>query len=300
MAWYDAIPGVNTVGDAASGNWKGAAQNFATGGLYGLGSAYSSAVSPHDPTQGGVAAPADPNAVGRLQQQPDGSFVDPATGQTYTDATGKTPVQAPSQTALVTQNNGTGQSLYNNLGQSRGQVNGAINSLGQLVSGPNGLQDTRSSFQNTINNPNAPSVAQAQLGAGLDSAVSNQRSQAAAATGGNSFLAGRNAANNIAGLNSATNQQKVQARDAEVAQAQQGMLATNSAIGNAVNSAGQLGAGQYKSDLGGSATYAQLANTGRADQDKNNLAYATGKAQGNEKAIGNVVNGVTSAASMGQ
>jgi hypothetical protein len=278
---WQSVPGVNVVGDAVTGKWGDLGKNAVSGGLYGLGNTLSGEMSPTDPTHGGVVAPADPNAVARLQQQPDGSFVDPATGQTYSDATGKTPIQAPAQTALVSQNNNAGQNLYSQLGQSQGQVNGAVNGLGQLVSGPNGLQDTRSSFQNTINNPNAPSVAQAQLGSGLDSAVSNQRSQAAAATGGNSFLAGRNAANNIAGLNSATNQQKVQARDTEVAQAQQGLLSTNNTIGSVVNNQGQLGQGMYGANLGGSTAYANLANQGRANQDSNNLQYALGKANAN-------------------
>ena len=281
MAWYSAIPGANTIGDAVTGKWGDAAKNLASGGLYGLGTSLSGAMSPQDPSHGGVAAPADPNAVARLQQQPDGSFVDPATGQVYSDATGKTPIQAPSQASLVTQNNNNGQNLYNQLGTSRGQVNSAINGLGQLVTGPNGLQDTRASFQNTISNPNAPSVAQAQLGAGLDSAVSSQRSQAAAATGGNSFLAGRNAANNIAGLNSATNQQKVQARDAEVAAAQQGLLATNNTIGSVINNQGGLGQGMYNADMSGSTAFNNLANAGRGSIDSNNLQYALGKANAN-------------------
>jgi hypothetical protein len=37
MGWgfLDAIPGVNTIKDAVTGNWGDAAKNFATGGLYG-------------------------------------------------------------------------------------------------------------------------------------------------------------------------------------------------------------------------------------------------------------------------
>jgi hypothetical protein len=252
-------------------------------------------MSPDDPTHGGVAGPADPAAQARLQQQPDGSWVDPATGQTYSDATGKTPIQAPAQTALVSQNNNAGQNLYNQLGQSQGQVNSAVSQLGQvydqqgnLVNGPNGLTDTRNSFLNTINNPNAPSVARAQLGAGLDSSVANQRSAAAGATAGNSFLAGRNAANNIGGLNAATNQSAALLHAQEVANAQNGLLNTQGKISDVLNGQrnvtsdqGQLGQGMYSANLGGSTAYANLANQGRANQDSNNLKYALGKAGAN-------------------
>jgi hypothetical protein len=213
----------------------------------------------------------------------------------------------------VTQNNGQGQNLFGQLGQSRGQVNGAVNQLGQvydqqgnLISGPNGLTDTRNSFLNTINNPNASSVAQVQLGAGLDSSVANQRSAAAGATAGNSFLAGRNAANNIGGLNAATNQSAALLRAQEVASAQQGLLNTQGKIsdvlnneGSVTNNQGQLGQGQYKADLGGSTAYSQLANTGREAQDKNNFGYATGKAQGNSTAIHDIINGGTDLAKAG-
>jgi hypothetical protein len=305
MSWYDPIPGVNIIGDAVQGKWGDAGKNLATGGLYGIGAASADAISPQDASHGGVAGPADPAAQARLQQQPDGSWMDPATGQKYSDQSGQVAIQAPSQTSLVTQNNGQGQNLFGQLGQSRGQVNGAVNQLGQvydqqgnLISGPNGLTDTRNSFLNTINNPNASSVAKVQLGAGLDSSVANQRSQAAGATAGNSFLAERNAANNIGGLNAATNQSAALLRAQEVASAQQGLLNTQGKISDVLNGQrdvtydqGQLGQGQYKADLGGSTAYSQLANNGREAQDKNNMGYAQDKAAANKYVIGKGLQG---------
>lgn len=117
------------------------------------------------------------------------------------------------------------------------------------------------SLGNTINNPNAPSVAHEQLAQALNANDATQMSGASGIGGENAFLARRNANNNIAGLDAASGQSAALLRAQEVAGAQNnlgnvlgqqsgeasGMFGTNT---NAALAYNQLGAGTKESDLG--------------------------------------------------
>lgn len=105
-----------------------------------------------------------------------------------------------------------------------------------------GQQALADSLNNTINNPNAPSVARAQLGEGLDSITRNQLASAAGASGVNGANARLSAMGNSAGAGAQENQTQALLRAQEVANAQ-GNLSNvyNSEQGGEVGFANVLG-----------------------------------------------------------
>jgi hypothetical protein len=76
------------------------------------------------------------------------------------------------------------------------------------------------SLQNTIDNPNAPSVARTQLGEGLDAITRNQLAASAGSSGVNAANARLAAAGNSAAADAQQNQQQALIRAQEVANAQ--------------------------------------------------------------------------------
>jgi hypothetical protein len=219
--------------------------------------------------QPGVGGPAaDPS---KLQQDPaTGMYFDPTTGTSYTDATGQSPVTNPNVAQQVAANFATRTSLLGKLGGNQATIDSAIGGQNQL----------RGSLLNTINNPNASSVAQTQLGIGADAIARQQLQQAAGTTGANAFLARRNAANNIGQLQSTLNGQQALTRANEVdaaqgrlgsvlgAQAQEGQAGYNSNLSGAVAEGNQAGSGQQ----------AQQGMNTKADEEsqQNRQKFASG------------------------
>lgn len=147
------------------------------------------------------------------------------------------------------------------------------------------------SYQNTINNPNAPSVARAQLGQGVNAANAAALGQAAQATGENSALAGRQAmisgGNNIAQANS----QEALLRAQEVAAAQSGLGAVYASQLGAQGTQANTAAGAGSQFAG---TNASLANT----TQNANAAAALQNAKQNSSFLGTLGSGISSAAGL--
>jgi len=219
--------------------------------------------------QPGVGGPAvDPS---KLQQDPStGLFYDPTTGTTYADATGQSPVTNPNLAQQVATNFATRTSLLSKLAGNRSTIDNAVTGQKQLTG----------NLLNTINNPNASSVAQSQLGIGADAIARQQMQQAAGATGANAFLARRNAANNIGNLQATLNGQTALTRANEV-DAATGRLSTvlgNEATeGQAAYSSNLLGAVQFGGQAGsGEATQQNADTTADENTQNNKQKFASG------------------------
>jgi len=198
--------------------------------------------------QPGVGGPAkDPS---QLRQDPTtGMYFDPTTGTSYTDATGATPVTNPNVAQQVASNFATSRSLLGALQGNQATINNAVAGQNQL----------RGSLLNTINNPNASSVAQTQLGIGADAIARQQLQQAAGTTGANAFLARRNAANNIGGLQGALNGQQALTRANEVD-------AATGRLGTVLGQQAQEGQAGYNANLSGAVNFSDQAGKGEAGQ----------------------------------
>ncbi len=107
-------------------------------------------------------------------------------------------------------------------------------------------------YRRTISDPNAPSVAHAQLDQALGAADATQLSQAAGVGGENAFLARRGAANNMAGLAANAGQSAALLRAQEVEAAQKGLGTT---LGAEAGEAGQA----YGQNTGLGLNYSQTA-----------------------------------------
>jgi hypothetical protein len=208
-------------------------------------------------------------ALGQLVPVPGspGVYLDPQTGNTVTG-------QVLDGQFYGTRNN---QALPGNLaalqsaqsagllGQQQGtfaQLGGVAGQLGALANAPAG-----------------PSVAEQQLQAGHDAAVGSQLALVSGADGANAGLAARQAAQNIASAQTATNQQAAQLRAAEAQQQVQNRLAALTAQGSVLN--------QISGQQGGEATSfagtAGNAATGQLNAQEDN---AKAKAQGNSNLLG--------------
>lgn len=224
--WTDLIPGkaAYDIGKRAFNYWQ-APYNTQTPGI------------------GGAAAPGT-----QLQQDPTtGAWYDPANpGKIYADQAGQQPVQNPNIAQQVANNISVRNAFNAKLAASGAQSNEAISGLG-------GLAD---SLNNTINNPNSSSVAQIQLGKGLDAAGRQQLGSAAGVSGENAFAAKRQAMNNIGTLANQTNQNAALTRAGEVASAQ-GRLA------DVLGTKGQLAQSMYNTNTGAGEQYSQLGQQGQ-------------------------------------
>jgi len=209
------------------------------------------------PPPGTLAGP--PKDSSRLVQDPvTGYWKDPSTGQSYyKDASGNfQSIQDTNVAQLSTQAGNLSDyfnslskddrdKLINSLSATQGEA-GNIDATGQAVinntanltaegdrlngqadkfnENASQFDDAANSFLNTINNPNAPSVARAQLKQGLEANQRQQLSAAAGVGGNNAYLASRTAATNANQANLATNQAQALVRAQEVANAQKSLV----------------------------------------------------------------------------
>lgn len=212
--------------------------NIGTGGLY--HKVKNAVTSPAPPGVGGPAQ--DPS---RLVQQANGTFVDPATGTSYTDASGGTPVAAPNVAQQVAQAGANGQNFINRIG-TQDQRSGAGYALQTGLAGD---------LNEVIHNPNAPSVAQQQLNQSLGNIDRQQLAGTAGVSGPNAAAARQSAFRNIGNLDLQAAGQAALLRANEVANARNalGGVAQNIS-GNAATSTGQ--------DIGAATDYSQQAMQG--------------------------------------
>jgi hypothetical protein len=161
----------------------------------------------------------------------------------------------PSSTNLIAQNDALGAGY-------RGAAADYMASLNATMGAQRSLADA---YARTISDPNAPSVARAQLLQALEANQATQRSAATGASGANAFIARRNAANNIAALNARAGQAAAELRAGEVANAQKGLA---DVYGQLAGEAGNM----YGATTGLGLNYSQLATTGRTAGDVNATA----------------------------
>ena len=216
--------------------------------------AFDAIVSPDgQPTAPGVGGPAaDPSILQHDAQT--NTWVDPVHHTVYTDSTGQHAIQDPNIAQQVVANFQQRNALLQQGQQAQAGVNAATAQQ----------QGLAQSLNNTINNPNAPSVAGAQLTAGADQIGRNQLAMASGVGGPNAAAARRQAALNIGNEQSQLNQQQAQRRVGEV-QGAQGQLG-----GVFSNLAGQ-GIQQYGQDLSGAATFSGQAGAGAGVNQGANL-----------------------------
>ncbi len=223
-----AIGGTNSFGGAGTGNVPG---------LTSPAPAAGASVGPDPNTL--VLDPAsglyyDPKSQNYFQKGADGSF------------TTMTPPNQPSQIA----------SFYGAGKKYAGEASPYEKNFNDIFGQQSALAGN---LQNTINNPNASSVAREQLAQTLQANEGAQLSQAAGAGGGNAFMARRNAANNIAALNANAG------RDAALVRANEVANATNS-LGNVLGTQSGEASGMYTGKTGTGLDYNRLgAQTAAGD-----------------------------------
>ncbi len=212
----------------------------------------------------GVGGPAqDPSRLVRL---PNGTFLDPATGTSYSDQSGQMPI-APQNLAQQTAGAGANQNQF--LGRIGEQDSRSADAFG-------GQQKLAGDLQTVIRNPNAPSVAQQQLNQTIGNIDRQQLSGVASTGGPNAAAARAQALKTMAGLDLQSAGIGALARTNEVAHAtdQLGNLYQNMA-GNANTATGH--------DISAATQFGDQALTGagavqrtNSDAEKNNNALNAG------------------------
>ena len=148
----------------------------------------------------------------------------------------------------------------------------------QTFAGQNQLATT---LQNTITNPNAPSVALSQLGQGFNQLAGTQMGAAAGATGENAAMARRSALQNTAGAQVGLNAQQAGVRAQEVANAQTGLASLyGTQLGGENTAAGN--------DISGANNYANTNMTGQTTIANNNEKAAEANAKQNSSLLGTI------------
>ncbi len=157
--------------------------------------------------------------------------------------------QDPNVAFQSRQNYQTGRDLLGQLDQGRAEHQQALGGQNKLLG----------SLNNTINNPNATSVAQTQNVMSNDASARRQLGAAAGSSGPNAFAARRQALQAIGQGNAAAGQTAALLRAQEVANAQQ----------QSGNVLGQMSTGadrRYGMDLAGAKGFADTALTGQRSQ----------------------------------
>lgn len=209
--------------------------------------------TPQAPGVGGPAA--DPTKL--IRDPSTGFYYDPTTGTSYTDPSGALPVKDPNVAQQVAHNYTVSNNLLN-AGQEGADM------LRSAYAGETGLAN---SLNNTINNPNASSVAQSQLTQGADNLARQQLGIASGVGGANAASARRQAAQNIGQIGMAGDQASAIVRAGEVGQAQ-GRLA------DVLNAQAGQGAQYYGQNLQGAGQFAGMAGQGASGHEARNLDQA--------------------------
>lgn len=196
---------------------------------------------------------------------------DPITGNYYDSSNGNVYSMNPDGTYQPIREPGMRSQVLKNL-ETGDQYTGLATTYNTALQGTmaqqQGLADA---YKRTIEDPNAPSVAREQLNQALQANEATQLSGAAGASGANAFIARRNAANNIAGLNAQEGQAAAAVRAGEVATAQKGLadtynsLGTEAAGGATMNTNAGLGFGTLAGNL---ETAANSNETTKSGQNK--------------------------------
>jgi hypothetical protein len=194
------------------------------------------------------------------------------------------PIQPGGATGINTQtamDQGEAQRLQNQQLQLQQQQQ-------QTYAGQNQLAGT---LQNTITNPNAPSVAMSQLGSGFNQIAGTQMAGAAGASGENAAMAKRAAMQNIAGTQTGLNAQQAQLHAQEVANAQTGLSNLYS------TQLGSQNTGQGN-DISGATSLAGTTMQGQSTIANNNEKASEANAKANSNLLGTLGGAASSIAGM--
>lgn len=142
------------------------------------------------------------------------------------------------------------------------------------------------SYDRTINDVNAPSVAQSQLAANNDLNMRSQLGSAAGVGGANAFAARRQALSNIATQNIGTAQSSAITRAKEVADAQNG---ANTLLG----SQSAADTNRMATDVGGASKFADTAAKQAQTADEEEIAAKNKESQQNQTAFNRLTNMVS-------
>ncbi len=217
------------------------------------------------PTQPGVGGISSSDALTYGQPVPGqpGVFVDPRTGQRFMWGSDGKP--------QVFQAQNLNQQTVTNLGNEGDQLATARALQAQQQQTLQAQHGLAASFNRTINDPGAPSVALSELGSGLSRINGTQLGNAAGASGDNALVARRTAAQNIAGAGVGLNAEQAQVRAGEVANAQTGLANVLNAQNNTLSSGINTATGAATS-YAGQATQDQGTNAGLQEKEEENNA----------------------------
>ncbi len=217
--------------------------------------------------QPGVTANGESN-TGNLQRDPvTGLYMDPITGNVFTDQYAKMQVTNPNVAQQVATNFQQSQALLGMLPGARQDARLASNGQGQLIQDLNG-----------VISGSAPSVAGTQLAGTLGNIQRTQSAIASGYGGANAFAARQAAARNIG----AAQQQASQNAAALRAQEVQGAIgAKGGVLANMASNANE----QAAQDIAGAGAFSQLASKGQqAQQGMNTEADKANTDESNDKA----------------
>lgn len=220
-----------------------------------------------------------------LQPQPDGTFLDPATGTRYADATGGTPIAAQN-TAQQIAGSATNSQDFLNRNETQDQRSSAAY---------NGQKAFEGDLNDVIRNPNAPTVSTAVMNQALGNIDRNQLSGIAGEGGANAAAARKQAFMNMGNQDVQAAGQGAIARANEVSGARTALGNTlQQEAGNANEATGQniQGAGAF-ANLG---MQGSVANQNALDeQAKINAGVDTGNMQQKQGFLGGLAGGAMKA-----
>ena len=150
---------------------------------------------------------------------------------------------------------------------------------GQQAQGFAGEQGLAGSLENTINNPNAPSVARAQLMQALNASLAQQQAAAAGVSGDNAALARQNAMRNMGTLATQEGNEATMLRAKEAEAAQQNLA-------NVLNNMAQQGQAGYNANEKGAEDYGAMALKSQTDLETAAADERQKNAANEQKAIG--------------
>ncbi len=259
----DYTPGVSNVKGAIQGNgWQ------ALGGAgYKVAKNFSNATD--NPQQPGVGAGAAVNPA-TLQRDPtSGIYYDPATGRSYTDPAGTQVVADPNLAQQTAAN-------FQRAGGFFGKVGATDATLDAVNTGQNQLGAT---LDRTINDPNAPSVARAQLAQTTDANGRQILGTAAGVGGANAYDARRAALSTLAGANTAAVGNAAVLRQKEVADA-------TGARGALLGQQGQQAQARQNTNVGAGIDLAKTASGAQTSQQGLNQKTDAENQQKDQKYLG--------------
>jgi hypothetical protein len=240
----------------------------------------------------GQAAPVSTSTPVEHNQNYNLFTYDPRTGHLVNTQTGVQYALGPGQAAAEYSGGPTQIQNPNAATQILGATqhqNDFLNALNtyaqQQAQGFAGEQGLAGSLQNTINNPNAPSVARAQLQEALNASLAQQQAAAAGVSGDNAALARQNAMRNMGTLATQEGNEATMLRAKEAEAAQQNLA-------NVLNNMAQQGQQGYNANTKAAEDYGAMALKSQTDLETANAEERQKNAANEQKTIGGGIQGL--------